>query len=179
MQKKQQLTDEDRAIFRAAMEGTSSWDDDKLTPPCQDQHHTAESLPKPNLDLLSSSEWVDAACTLSFSVSKLSGKQQKKLIKGEMRIDRRVDCHGMNIDQALEAFADALNDASCDESRLIHLIHGKGGQKTQGRPAILKNFFNQALRQIQSVLAFHSAQPRHGGTGALYVLLRSNVNKNR
>jgi DNA-nicking Smr family endonuclease len=32
---------------------------------------------------------------------------------------------------------------------------------------------NSWLRQHHTVLAFSSAPPRHGGTGALYVLLRS------
>jgi DNA-nicking Smr family endonuclease len=31
---------------------------------------------------------------------------------------------------------------------------------------------NRWLREVDNVLAFHSAQPADGGTGAVYVLLR-------
>ncbi|MGB0189025.1 MAG: Smr/MutS family protein, partial [Aequoribacter sp.] len=29
-------------------------------------------------------------------------------------------------------------------------------------------------RELDAVQAFHSAQPQHGGTGAVYILLRKN-----
>ena len=42
----------------------------------------------------------------------------------------------------------------------------------QERSSILKGCVDHWLRELDVVRAFHSAQPRHGGTGAVYVLLR-------
>jgi DNA-nicking Smr family endonuclease len=50
-------------------------------------------------------------------------------------------------------------------------VHGKGNGSWQKQP-VLKNKLNQWLRQRDEVLAFCSARPCDGGTGAIYVLLK-------
>ena len=40
------------------------------------------------------------------------------------------------------------------------------------KTSVLKGCTNQWLQELNVVQAFHSAQPRHGGTGAVYVLLQ-------
>ncbi|TQV07217.1 SMR domain protein, partial [Xanthomonas perforans] len=52
----------------------------------------------------------------------------------------------------------------------VRIIHGKGLQSDTGAP-VLKNLMDRLLRQRNDVLAFHSAPPTQGGTGALLVLL--------
>ena len=52
---------------------------------------------------------------------------------------------------------------------VIKIVHGKGLQN--GQP-LIKTCVNGWLRQIPQVLAFVSALPRDGGTGAAYVLLK-------
>ena len=47
------------------------------------------------------------------------------------------------------------------------------------RSSILKGCTDHWLRELDTVQAFHSAQPRHGGTGAVYVLLRKSEEKKR
>ena len=54
--------------------------------------------------------------------------------------------------------------------RHVIIIHGKG-YRSQGRP-VIKPMVNRWLRQDDEVLAFCSARPKDGGTGAVYVLLR-------
>ena len=49
------------------------------------------------------------------------------------------------------------------------MIHGKGRQ-SDGIP-VLKNLVDRMLRHRGDVLAFHSAPPAQGGTGAVVVLL--------
>jgi len=34
---------------------------------------------------------------------------------------------------------------------------------------------NKWLRELEPVMAFHSAQRHHGGTGAVYIMLRKNA----
>lgn len=56
--------------------------------------------------------------------------------------------------------------------RCLLIIHGKGG--IQGAPPVIKNLLNRWLPQINEVIAFHSALPKDGGSGAIYVLLKRN-----
>ena len=73
---------------------------------------------------------------------------------------------------ALAAFLDRCGHRG---ARCVHIIHGKGhGSSNQG--PVLKNKVNAWLRQREEVLAFCSAQPKDGGTGAVYVLLRRKQN---
>ena len=44
---------------------------------------------------------------------------------------------------------------------------------------MLKGYVNHWLKELDAVQAFHSAQPQHGGTGAVYVLLRKNAEQKR
>ena len=55
------------------------------------------------------------------------------------------------------------------------ITHGKG--ELRDKPALLKSCVNHWLKELDSVLAFHSAQPHHGGSGASYVMLRKSSNK--
>jgi DNA-nicking Smr family endonuclease len=50
------------------------------------------------------------------------------------------------------------------------VIHGKGRGSGQRGP-VLKHVVNHWLRRMDGVLAFASARPVDGGTGAAYVLL--------
>ena len=57
------------------------------------------------------------------------------------------------------------------------ISHGRG----EGRnpPALLKSCVNHWLRELDEVLAFHSAQRRHGGVGATHVLFRKCARERR
>ncbi|WP_100655867.1 DNA endonuclease SmrA [Alteromonas flava] len=55
--------------------------------------------------------------------------------------------------------------------RAILLKHGRGAQ-SQPIPALCKSYVNQWLAELNEVIAFHSAQPRHGGLAATYALLK-------
>jgi DNA-nicking Smr family endonuclease len=55
----------------------------------------------------------------------------------------------------------------------VRIIHGKGlGSGPKG--PVIKQKLGGWLRQRKNVLAFCSARPVDGGTGALYVLLGKN-----
>ena len=57
----------------------------------------------------------------------------------------------------------------------VRIIHGKGmhgsGSIASRDVPVLKNLVDRLLRQRADVLAFHSAPPAQGGTGAVLVLL--------
>lgn len=102
---------------------------------------------------------------LFFARTGLQHKVIKNLKQGKLTISEELDIHGMTVDQA-EKMASAFIDHSLRyQYRCIRIIHGKG-------KAILKNFINDYLKSRPEVLAFSSALPRDGGTGAVYVLLK-------
>jgi DNA-nicking Smr family endonuclease len=57
------------------------------------------------------------------------------------------------------------------DKRCVRIIHGKG-KSSEGKLPVLKGKVNSWLRQRDEVIAFCSARPSDGGTGAVYVLLK-------
>ena len=56
--------------------------------------------------------------------------------------------------------------------RCVRIIHGKGYGSSNKGP-VIKPLVNQWLRKRSEILAFCSARPVDGGTGAVYVLIKS------
>jgi DNA-nicking Smr family endonuclease len=102
----------------------------------------------------------------------------RKLKQGRYEAEARLDLHRMTLRQAREELFYFLRDCGTLGLRTVLLVHGKGERKAEReRMSILKGGVDHWLRQIDAVQAFHSAQPRHGGTGAVYVLLRKSAEK--
>ena len=94
----------------------------------------------------------------------------KKLRTGKLGVDSTLDLHGLNVEEARLQLADFLEECRQFGYRHVIIIHGKGF-RSQSKP-VIKPMVNRWLRQADEVLAFCSAQPKDGGTGAVYVLLR-------
>jgi DNA-nicking Smr family endonuclease len=104
---------------------------------------------------------------------KLDGVQTavfKKLRQGKYAIEDHLDLHRHTVAEARTAIFQFLQSAIRQGFRTLLITHGKGERSNP--PARLKSYVNHWLRQIPEVLAFHSAQKHHGGTGSVYVLLR-------
>ena len=104
----------------------------------------------------------------------LDAKIFRKLKNGEFSVQGHLDLHGMNTDQARIAVLDFLRRSYMEAKRCLLLIPGRGRNSPMGQGVLrqeLTNWLTQApLKRI--VLAFATAQPKHGGSGALYLLLR-------
>jgi DNA-nicking Smr family endonuclease len=109
---------------------------------------------------------------LFFARPGLQQRQLQRLKRGQLAIGAELDMHGMTAAMARSAVVNFI--ALCREQhiRCVRIIHGKGYGSGDSAP-VLKNRINSWLRQHHDVLAFSSAQIRDGGSGALYVLLRS------
>jgi DNA-nicking Smr family endonuclease len=94
----------------------------------------------------------------------------KNLRLGRYQPEARLDLHGLSVAQARDATEGFVRDALAHHIRCGLVAHGKGELRDQ--PALLKSCLNHWLRELDDVLAFHSAQRHHGGVGATYVLLR-------
>jgi DNA-nicking Smr family endonuclease len=93
-----------------------------------------------------------------------------KLRRGRYQPDALLDLHRMTVAQARVEVWGFLREAFACQMRTVMILHGKGDRSPRG--PVLKSFVAQWLKHIPEVLAYHSAQPRHGGAGALYVLLK-------
>ena len=94
----------------------------------------------------------------------------KKLRAGKLGIDSTLDLHGLSVDAARRQLIDFMEECRQFGYRHVVIVHGKGF-RSEDRP-VIKPLVNRWLREAHEVLAFCSAQPRDGGTGAVYVLLR-------
>ncbi len=104
----------------------------------------------------------------------LQNKRIKQFVRGAIVSSDCLDLHQMTVEQARNAVLNFLFYSRERNYTCVRIIHGKGRLSLSG--AKLKNYVNCWLMQISWVLAFSSAQPRDGGAGALYVLLRRNRN---
>lgn len=93
------------------------------------------------------------------------------LRRGQFPVEASVDLHGLTAERATRLLEDLLHEARQVRARCVRIVHGKGiGSGSRG--PVLKNLVNGWLRTRPEVLAFVSAPPEDGGTGAVYVLLR-------
>jgi DNA-nicking Smr family endonuclease len=114
---------------------------------------------------------IDSGEALLFRRPGVQGTVFRKLRTGKYLIQGELDLHGKTVPEAREALAAFLKTARGRGWRCVRVIHGKG-LSSEGRLPVLKGKVNNWLQQKDEVLAFCSARPVDGGTGAVYVLLR-------
>ena len=102
-----------------------------------------------------------------------------RLRRGQLPLEGELDLHGFKQSQARSALDAFIEDAAHDGRRCLLVVTGKGeragvekGWRGSGvlREAV-PSWLNDPANRDQ-ILAFCHAQPRHGGDGALYVLLK-------
>jgi DNA-nicking Smr family endonuclease len=107
---------------------------------------------------------------------KRSGVQDgvfKRLRQGKYGIEARLDLHNHTVVQARELVYQFVGDCMRNDIRVAILVHGKGDRTPDpDSRAMIKSHINKWLRELDVVMAFHSAQRHHGGLGAVYVLFK-------
>jgi len=96
----------------------------------------------------------------------------RDLRRGRWPVQDTLDLHGLNSDEARRLLLDFLYEAQQRRLRCVNVIHGKGWHSTGGE-GLLKRLTRHWLAQHPQVLAFCEAPPQAGGSGAVWVLLRS------
>lgn len=107
---------------------------------------------------------------LSFKRPGVQDRVLRKLRRGEYRTTGELDLHGLTVAQARQALRDFLIEALARRATCVRIIHGKGLRSGQDGP-VLKTFVSGVLKRTSAVIAYVSARPADGGTGAVYVLL--------
>ncbi|MCV6613498.1 MAG: DNA endonuclease SmrA [Cellvibrionaceae bacterium] len=141
------------------------------------QAAAVEEKPDPKADPLSDDniEPVDPMEIIGFQRPGVQHGVYKSLRLGKYSIEARLDLHNMNVEWARRSVYQFIKDCIEHDIRCALITHGKGeGRQTQG---VLKGAVAHWLPQIDSVLAFHSAQKQHGGAGATYVMLKKSERK--
>ncbi|MGH8481071.1 MAG: Smr/MutS family protein, partial [Nevskiaceae bacterium] len=114
----------------------------------------------------------DVGDELSYRTGGIQDSVFRRLRRGAYRIGAELDLHGMRWDEAKVAMVRFLAASRDGGARCVRIIHGKG-LRSKGDGPVLKQRIDGWLRQRSEVLAFCSARREDGGTGAVYVLLRS------
>ncbi|MGL5741986.1 MAG: Smr/MutS family protein [Legionella sp.] len=175
------LSDEDKALFREHMrsvkplnEKTPKAEIIKPKPPARPQKRTLQEVPEKNEYYLSDTivDTVFSETILSYCDPSLSTQRFKALRNGQIPWEYRLDLHGLKSEKARDTLCQIIQLQIQNDKRCLLIIHGKGGHI--GAPPVIKNLLNRWLPQLNEVLAFHSALPKDGGSGAVYVFLKRN-----
>lgn len=93
----------------------------------------------------------------------------QRLRRGHYSVRAEIDLHEMSSAVAREAVRLFLDDCLRHGETCVRIVHGKGLRSPRG--PVLKHMVDGLLRRRADVLAFTSARPVDGGTGAVLVLL--------
>ena len=99
----------------------------------------------------------------------------RRLRNGEFSVQADLDLHGSDAESARSLVARLIADAHAQGLRCVRIVHGKG-RNSPGREPVLKRSLPRWLGRGPArrvVLAYTSATPTDGGSGATYVLLRA------
>ncbi len=106
----------------------------------------------------------------------LDASWDRKLARGKAEPDFTIDLHGHSLNSAYDRLDHALAQAIASHARIILLITGhapKGeGPVTRGKIRAAVGDWLSASRHAPHIAAVRGAHPRHGGRGALYIVLR-------
>jgi len=170
------LSDADRDLFRNAAGTVRPVADDRVEPPPPAHRARRRARrPEPVSEQGLSDAGPDATLApgdvSSFSRGGVRHKELRQLRRGRIPTDAALDLHGMTLAEARTALAEFLQHSLHRNARCVRIVHGKGHRSATGQ-AVLKTQTDHWLRARPEVLAFCTAQPADGGTGALYVLLK-------
>jgi DNA-nicking Smr family endonuclease len=124
----------------------------------------------PNYFTLGEVEMVDPRDTLAWKKDGVQHEVFKKLRTGRYPADGQLDLHRHTVREARKALFEFLARARGKGWRTVLISHGRGERSPT--PARIKSFVAHWLTQVPDVVAYHSAARHHGGTGAVYVMLK-------
>ncbi|HEY7672312.1 MAG TPA: Smr/MutS family protein [Gammaproteobacteria bacterium] len=170
------ITKDDRRVFAEATRGVKPLRPQKTVP-------RNPSRPKPQArfrraedaatlaESLTDDEALPAAEEIAFRRPELSDRTFRDLRRSRFSIEAEIDLHGLTQRKAKVALHDFIVECGARRLRCVRVIHGKGARSGPDGP-VLKAGVAHWLTQWDDVLGYVSAARRHGGSGAVYVLLR-------
>lgn len=164
---------DDSKLFQDAMQDVTPLKTDKVALPHSARRITRRQPAQPALmDKLSDDFIPPCDNLLAFMRPGVQRTLFKQLRTGKLPINAHIDLHGMTREAARIQLQQFLQQAQQQGHKIVCIVHGKGYHSEDGRP-VLKAMVNKWLQDLPDVLAFSSAQPKDGGSGAVYALLRA------
>ncbi|HIG68833.1 MAG TPA: hypothetical protein EYQ46_02280 [Myxococcales bacterium] len=153
----------------------------KHAPPAGPQREASPSSPAPPTSTTSPTTSQGAAPDASgpnrnsgATLALASRAELKKLRAGKIRPQQTIDLHGFTRDNAYRRLCHEVARAATADFRCLLVIHGKGQHSSIGAVTI-RDVLSDWLTQpplAQHVAGCTLAQPKDGGSGASYLLLR-------
>jgi DNA-nicking Smr family endonuclease len=180
--------EEDQSAFLQAMSGVVPINDNKIHVPTPKPIQKLKK-PLPILtdedksvireldDLVSGKAEFDFSSTselLEATSRDLSYNELVQLRKGYFPIQDHLDVHGYSLPEAEAAINSFISRNINFGHTCVLLVHGRGHGSPDGVPIIKRNLKNLLLKgpYKKNILAFTTARPIDGGSGASYILLR-------
>ena len=172
------ITDEDTRLFREAIGAVRPLDPVAPAPqpprPAAHPHQLLAdqaAVPHELLQVAFDPVLLEVGEELSYLREGYSPKLLKQLKRGQFSVQDDVDLHQMNATAAQLCIIEFLAEAHHHGLCCVRIVHGKGLRSRAGGP-VLKGLTDRLLRRRDDVIAFASARPAQGGTGAVVVLLK-------
>lgn len=176
-----ELSDDETVSFAQAMRGVRPVDESRgraLAPPPPPQPVRHRSADRDYLAEFTEGKYEFALeYTEEFFEGHVMGLDPlviAKLRAGQYSPETHIDLHGLNAEQAYAELIAFIKSAYINDRRHLIVVTGRGKNSPGGLSVLRRNMqewlTKEPLRRV--VLAFCTAQPKDGGAGALYVLLR-------
>ncbi len=172
------VSDADRQLFAAAVGPIRTLRTQRAEP------HRERPPPEPTQALLDEARVADELMSslidpasievgeeISYLKNGVAPRVLRDLKRGRFSIRDEIDLHQMTAAVAREAMKEFLEYNRRADRLCLKIIHGKGLRSRAAGP-VLKRMVDSALRKRGDVIAFASAKPVEGGTGATLVLLK-------
>ena len=166
---------DDRELFRKQMGDVRRLDTGKTAPerprPTPEARFARADRQAVLSESLSGGSEPDAHAEFIYARPEVSRSVIRKLRRGKYSVASELDLHGLTASSARTALDEFLAASVERGHSCVRVIHGKGTRSGHRGP-VLKPKVARWLRRRDAVLAYTTARPVDGGSGALYVLLR-------
>jgi DNA-nicking Smr family endonuclease len=158
-----EVVPDDAELFDQAVRGVKRLDHKQVV-----SNRVQTPLPKTSMSPEVASEYGEE---LRFLRPGIQLSSLQKLRRGHFPIEATLDLHGLtSVEASIRLQKFLLASQSAGRSS-VRIVHGKG-HGSIGHQPVLKSKVRQQLEKTTFVLAFCSASPSDGGTGAVDVLLK-------
>ena len=177
------MADDDNEAFRDAMRGVRPLPrranrpaEPRARPAARFARAETSAVLRDSLGPPADASMLESGDALEFARPGISRDVLRKLRRGQFALQAEIDLHGLAREAARHALREFVADAVTSGLRCVRVIHGKGRRSGSLGP-VIKRVVDQWLRRMEPVVAFVSARPVDGGTGAVYVLLARHADR--
>lgn len=171
MSRKRELSDEERVLWNLVARSTKPLPGRRLSEVAPAPKAIESSAPTESKTQVATPAPV--AATTRLQVQHIDKHTQKKIARGKVILEARIDLHGLRQDAAYGMLLSFLSSAHVRGVRYALVITGKGSSSASD--GVLKRSVPGWLSTApfrQYVSGYEDAALTHGGQGALYVRMR-------